>query len=182
MEPMKNLCGLIPESLHKRLMEGKSPEMTNGEFLSKILTAYLDQPATAKQEQRTLAVQISDDMFQRLKSYLDAHAPLTQKALVQSLLNQALDQWEHGEEPLQSAVLQDNKKERTLAIAMPESLFHRVEQYVEAHNGVSKRVFVVGLVAQELQSWLMEQSPDEVQDQEFGPDQDEQGFGMSMTM
>ena len=29
MEPMKNLCGLIPESLHKRLMEGKSPEMTN---------------------------------------------------------------------------------------------------------------------------------------------------------
>lgn len=147
-----------------------------------VLTTYLDQPATAKQEQRTLAVQISDDMFQRLKSYLDAHAPLTQKALVQSLLNQALDQWEHGEEPLQSAVLQDNKKERTLAIAMPESLFHRVEQYVEAHNGVSKRVFVVGLVAQELQSWLMEQSPDEVQDQEFGPDQDEQGFGMSMTM
>ena len=156
MEPMKNLCGLIPESLHKRLMEGKSPEMTNGEYLTKILTTYLDQPATAKQEQRTLAVQISDDMFQRLKSYLDAHAPLTQKALVQSLLNQALDQWEHGEEPLQSAVLQDNKKERTLA--------------------------VVGLVAQELQSWLMEQSPDEVQDQEFGPDQDEQGFGMSMTM
>ena len=182
MEPMKNLCGLIPESLHKRLMEGKSPEMTNGEYLTKILTTYLDQPATAKQEQRTLAVQISDDMFQRLKSYLDAHAPLTQKALVQSLLNQALDQWEHGEEPLQSAVLQDNKKERTLAIAMPESLFHRVEQYVEAHNGVSKRACVVGLVAQELQSWLMEQSPDEVQDQEFGPDQDEQGFGMSMTM
>ena len=173
MEPMKNLCGLIPKSLHKRLMEGKSPEMTNGEYLTKILTTYLDQPATAKQEQRTLAVQISDDMFQRLKSYLDAHAPLTQKALVQ---------WEHGEEPLQSAVLQDNKNERTLAIAMPESLFHRVEQYVEAHNGVSKRVFVVGLVAQELQSWLMEQSPDEVQDQEFGPDQDEQGFGMSMTM
>ena len=26
MEPMKNLCGLIPESLHKRLMEGKDPE------------------------------------------------------------------------------------------------------------------------------------------------------------
>lgn len=140
MEPMKNLCGLIPESLHKRLMEGKSPEMTNGEYLTKILTTYLDQPATAKQEQRTLAVQISDDMFQRLKSYLDAHAPLTQKALVQSLLNQALDQWEHGEEPLQSAVLQDNKKERTLAIAMPESLFHRVEQYVEAHNGVRRDV------------------------------------------
>ncbi len=110
--------------------------MTNGEYLTKILTTYLDQPATAKQEQRTLAVQISDDMFQRLKSYLDAHAPLTQKALVQSLLNQALDQWEHGEEPLQSAVLQDNKKERTLAIAMPNlfstalsSMWRRIMAY-----------------------------------------------------
>ena len=41
MEPMKNLCGLIPESLHKRLMEGKSPEMTNGEYLTKILTCLL---------------------------------------------------------------------------------------------------------------------------------------------
>lgn len=158
MEPMKNLCGLIPESLHKRLMEGKDPEMTNGEYLTKVLTAYLDQPTTAKQEQRTLAVQISEDMFQQLKSYLDAHSPLTQKALVQSLLNQALDQWEQGEEPLQDATLQDNKKERTLAIAMPESLFHRVEQYVEAHNGVSKRAFVVGLVTHELQSWSMEQA------------------------
>lgn len=69
MEPMKNLCGLIPESLHKRLMEGKDPEMTNGEYLTKVLTAYLDQPTTAKQEQRTLAVQISEDMFQQLKSY-----------------------------------------------------------------------------------------------------------------
>ena len=87
MEPMKNLCGLIPESLHKRLMEAKSPEMTIGEYLTKVLTAYLDQPATTKQEQRTLAVQISEDMFQQLKSYLDYHAPLSQKALVQNLLN-----------------------------------------------------------------------------------------------
>lgn len=188
MEPMKNLCGLIPESLHKRLMEGKDPEMTNGEYLTKILTAYLDQPATAKPDKRTLAVQISEDMFQQLKSYLDAHSPLTQKALVQNLLNQALDQWEQGEEPLQDATLQDNKKERTLAIAMPETLFQRVEQYLEAHNGVSKRAFVVGLVSQELRSWELEQyegeaqEQDETQDQELDPEQDEQGFGMSMTM
>lgn len=143
MEPMKNFCGLIPESIHMRVMADKGPEMTNGEYLTKVFTAHLDQPTTAKQDQRTLAVQISEDMFQQLKSYLDAHSPLTQKALVQNLLNQALDQWEQGEEPLQDATLQDNKKERTLAIAMPETLFQRVEQYLEAHNrsdkGVSQR-------------------------------------------
>ena len=133
--------------------------------------------------QKTKRASVTTDPS-RMKQQLikNGSTPEDASEALQSLLNQALDQWEHGEEPLQSAVLQDNKKERTLAIAMPESLFHRVEQYVEAHNGVSKRVFVVGLVAQELQSWLMEQSPDEVQDQEFGPDQDEQGFGMSMTM
>ena len=155
--------------------------MTNGEYLTKILTTYLDQPATAKQEQRTLAVQISDDMFQRLKSYLDAHAPLTQKALVQSLLNQALDQWEHGEEPLQSAVLQDNKKERTLAIAMPESLFHRVEQYVEAHKWRIQTSFVVGWWHRK--SNLVEWNKARRSTRSgIRPDQDEQGFGMSMTI
>ena len=46
MEPMKNLCGLIPKSLHKRLMEGKSPEMTNGEYLTKILTTYVSSALT----------------------------------------------------------------------------------------------------------------------------------------
>ena len=107
---------------------------------------------------------------------------LSQKALVQNLLNQALDQWEQGEEPLQNATLLDNKKERTLAIAMPETLFHRVEQYLEAHSGMSKRAFVAGLVAQELQAWEMEQDQNEAQDQDFDPEQDEQGFGMSMTM
>lgn len=188
MEPMKNFCGLIPESIHMRVMADKGPEMTNGEYLTKVFTAHLDQPTTAKQDQRTLAVQISEDMFQQLKSYLDAHSPLTQKAHVQNLLNQALDQWEQGEEPLQDATLQDNKKERTLAIAMPETLFQRVEQYLEAHNGVSKRAFVVGLVSQELRSWELEQyegeaqEQDETQDQELDLEQDEQGFGMSMTM
>ena len=89
-----------------------------------------------------------------------------------------MDQWEKGEEPLLDSTLSDNKKERTLAIAMPEPLFHRVEQYLQAHSGVSKRAFVVGLVAQELQSWEMEQE----HNQEVDLEQDNQVFGMSMTM
>ena len=48
MEPMKNLCGLIPESLHKRLMEGKDPEMTNGEYLTKVLTIWTSLPQRSR--------------------------------------------------------------------------------------------------------------------------------------
>ena len=47
---------------------------------------------------------------------------------------------------------------------------------------MSKRAFVAGLVAQELQAWEMEPDQNEAQDQGFDPEQDEQGFGMSMTM
>ena len=68
------------------------------------------------------------------------------------------------------------------------TLFQRVEQYLGAHNGVSKRAFVVGLVSQELRFWELKQyqgeaqEQDGTQDQELDPEQDEQGFGMSMTM
>lgn len=69
MEPMKNLCGLIPESLHKRLMEGKDPEMTNGEYLTKVLTAYLDQPTNRCFTQTIYGMEIQMNM-QKKHSYL----------------------------------------------------------------------------------------------------------------
>ena len=173
MEPMKNLCGLIPESLHKRLMEGKDPEMTNGEYLTKVLTAYLDQPA-AKPEQRTLAVQISEGMFQQIKAYLADHKPLTQKAMAVGLVEQALDQWAHDEDPFPYNLDLDNGRDRTLAFAVPVDLFQQVEQYLSDHTGMSKRSFLVGIVAKELHSWEMEQDQDEAQHHQAEQMQDEQ--------
>ena len=40
MENLKNLCGQIPESLHKRVLEDKGPDITNGEYLTGVLTEY----------------------------------------------------------------------------------------------------------------------------------------------
>ena len=116
-EKMKNLCGLIPESLHQRLMEAKNPEMTNGEYLTMVLTAYLDQPAS-KQEQRTLAIQVSEGMFQQIKAYLADHKHLTQKAMVVGLIKQAIQDWKQGEEPFSGTLPLDNGKDRTLAFAV----------------------------------------------------------------
>lgn len=173
MEQMKNLCGMIPESLHNRLMEGKDPNMTNGEYLTKVLTAYLDQPA-AKPEQRTLAVQISEGMFQQIKAYLADHKPLTQKAMAVGLVEQALDQWAHDEDPFPYNLDLDNGRDRTLAFAVPVDLFQQVEQYLSDHTGMSKRSFLVGIVAKELHSWEMEQDQDEAQHHQAEQMQDEQ--------
>lgn len=173
MEQMKNLCGMIPESLHNRLMEGKDPHMTNGEYLTKVLTAYLDQPA-AKPEQRTLAVQISEGMFQQIKAYLDDHKPLTQKAMAVGLVEQALDHWAHGEDPFPYSLDLDNGRDRTLAFAVPVNLFQQVEKYLSDHSGMSKRSFLVGIVTQELHAWEMEQDQDEAQYHQAEQTQDEQ--------
>lgn len=40
MENLKNLCGQIPEALHKRVLEDKGPDVTNGDYLTKVLTEY----------------------------------------------------------------------------------------------------------------------------------------------
>lgn len=175
MEQMKNLCGMIPESLHNRLMAGKDPNMTNGEYLTKVLTAYLDQPAV-KPEQRTLAVQISEGMFQQIKAYLDDHKPLTQKAMAVGLIEQALDQWDHDEDPFPYNLDLDNGRDRTLAFAVPVDLFQQVEQYLSDHTGMSKRSFLVGIVAKELHAWEMEQeqNQDEAQYHQAEQMQDEQ--------
>ena len=118
------------------LMEGKSPEMTNGEYLTKILTTYLDQPATAKQEQRTLPFrsQMTCSAAEVLPGCSCAPHPKGTGSEPFESGTGSVGTW-RGTAP--ECGPQDNKKERTLAIAMPESLFHRVEQYVEAHNGVS---------------------------------------------
>lgn len=173
MEQMKNLCGMIPESLHNRLMAGKDPNMTNGEYLTKVLTAYLDQPAV-KPEQRTLAVQISEGMFQQIKAYLDDHKPLTQKAMAVGLIEQALDQWDHDEDPFPYNLDLDNGRDRTLAFAVPVDLFQQVEQYLSDHTGMSKRSFLVGIVTQELHAWEMERNQDEAQYHQAEQTQDEQ--------
>ena len=34
MENLKNLCGQIPEALHKRVLEDKGPDVTNGDYLT----------------------------------------------------------------------------------------------------------------------------------------------------
>ena len=175
MEQMKNLCGMIPESLHNRLMEGKDPNMTNGEYLTKVLTAYLDQPGV-KPEQRTLAVQISEGMFQQIKAYLDDHKPLTQKAMAVRLVEQALDQWVHDEDPFPYNLDLDNGRDRTLAFAVPVDLFQQVEQYLSDHTGMTKRSFLVGIVTKELHAWEMEQeqNQDEAQYHQAEQMQDEQ--------
>lgn len=100
MEKLKNLCGQIPEELHNKVRtEQESLGLTLGKYLEQVLTAHFAAPAPAvRGGDRTLAFQVPEVLFQRVKQYLEAHKPLSQKAFVVGLLENALIKWEHGEE------------------------------------------------------------------------------------
>ena len=99
MEKFKNLCGQIPEELHNKVRtEQESLGLTLGKYLEQVLTAHFAAPAPAvRGGDRTLAFQVPEALFQRVKQYLEAHKPLSQKAFVVGLLENALTKWERGE-------------------------------------------------------------------------------------
>ena len=157
MEKLKNLCGQIPEELHNKVRtEQESLGLTLGKYLEQVLTAHFAAPAPAD---RTLAFQVPEVLFQRVKQYLEAHKPLSQKAFVVGLLENALIKWERGEE-ISSGMntIGKGEKERTLAVVVPCELFERVKGCLAAHGSMSQRDFVLGLIEQEVSGWENQQA------------------------
>lgn len=208
MEKLKNLCGQIPEELHSKVREEQEAlGLTLGKYLEQVLTAHFTAPApaAARSGDRTLAFQVPEELFQRVKQYLDGHKPLSQKAFVVGLIENALTRWEAGNEvSAGSNTIGRGGKERTLAVVVPSELFERVKGYLSAHGSLSQRDFVLGLIEQEVSGWenqqAMEQSMDAAQetvdeaisdvdatqplseDEPLSEDMDEEPAGPSMAM
>ena len=98
MEPTKNLCAQIPESLHARVRdEQEHLVQTLGAYITQILTEHFEQKEKGgkamSENTRTLAFQVSEDLFGRLKAYLAAHH-VSQRQFVLGLIEEALEKWE----------------------------------------------------------------------------------------
>ena len=98
MEPTKNLCAQIPESLHARVREEQEHlGQTLGAYITQILTEHFEQKEKGgkamSENTRTLAFQVSEDLFGRLKAYLAAHH-ISQRQFVLGLIEEALEKWE----------------------------------------------------------------------------------------
>ena len=98
MEPTKNLCAQIPESLHARVREEQEHlGQTLGAYITQILTEHFEQREKGGKAMsgnaRTLAFQVSEDLFGRLKAYLAAHH-VSQRQFVLGLIEEALEKWE----------------------------------------------------------------------------------------
>ena len=72
MEQTKNLCAQIPISLHTRIREEQTrSEQSLSEYITEILTQCFEG-GSSMAGTRTLAVQIPEELFQKLKAHLTA--------------------------------------------------------------------------------------------------------------
>lgn len=108
MAEKKNLCAMIPIALHQRVSECKDAEgMTTSEYIEKLLIEYYEMKKnggniTMANGSRTMAFQISEELFKRIKAHLDRESVrtgkrLTQRDFVLGLIEAALDEAERNE-------------------------------------------------------------------------------------
>ena len=93
-ENTKNLCAQIPESLHAKVQERQETSgQTLGQYMTWLITTFYDQEGktTMKENQRTVAFQVSTELFEQFKAYLKRKG-IKQNAFFLDCIRQALEE------------------------------------------------------------------------------------------
>ena len=126
MEQRKNLCAQVPLSLHNRVTEAREQlGQTTAEYITDLLTEYYEMKenggntAMTNGKNRTLAFQIEEALFQRIKAHLERESvrlgrKVTQREFVLNaiigVLNMAepMDVDESGAAPCEAPDVQED--------------------------------------------------------------------------
>ena len=118
MAQTKNLCAQISLDLHQKICEGREQAgLTTAQYITNLLTEYFEMKENGGNEimtnekTRTMAFQIGETLFQRIKAHLDRETArtgrkLTQREFVLGLIETAL---EEAEREAQDAEAAENK-------------------------------------------------------------------------
>ena len=102
----KNLCAQISIDLHRKICDAKDQAgLTTAQYITNLLTEYFEMKenggtaAMTNITSRTMAFQISEELFLRIKAHLDRETArtghkLTQREFVLGLIEQALNEAE----------------------------------------------------------------------------------------
>ena len=95
MADKKNLCAQIDTALHARVrQEQEQSGKTLSEFVEQLITDYYKMKGTKMTgDMRTMAIQLPEELFERLKAYLKRNN-LKQKQFIIGLIEDALEQGE----------------------------------------------------------------------------------------
>ena len=105
MAQTKNLCAQVPIDLHALVCEAREAAgQTTSEYITQLLIEYFDMKKNGgyktMAKTRTLAFQIPEEFFQRIKAHLERETArtgkkLTQREFILGLVEAALDGAEH---------------------------------------------------------------------------------------
>jgi len=95
MNDKVNLCAMLPRELYEKVTEERGArEQTLTQYVEQILKEHFEGKAGKNiTTNRTLAFQVSEELFQRIKEYLKQNG-VTQREFVIGLIEEALDAWE----------------------------------------------------------------------------------------
>lgn len=108
MPETKNLCAQINLDLHRKISEAREQAgQTTSQYITALITEYFKLKETGGNDtmitgkNRTLAFQIDEELFQRIKNHLDRESArlgrkFTQREFVLDLIEQALAEAEAG--------------------------------------------------------------------------------------
>ena len=106
MAATKNLCAQISLDLHQKISEAKEAAgLTTAQYITNLLTEYFTMKENggndtmANNNTRTMAFQIPEELFQRIKTHLERETrrtgrKLTQREFVLGLIEEALNEAE----------------------------------------------------------------------------------------
>ena len=105
MATTKNLCAQISLDLHQKISEGKEAAgLTTAQYITNLLLEYYEMKENGgkmimSNNSRTMAFQIPEDLFQRIKAHLERETQrtgrkLTQREFVLGLIEEALNEAE----------------------------------------------------------------------------------------
>ena len=106
MAEMKNICGKIPVELHEKVRaEIEEKETSTQIFIRQVIEEHfnrLENKGEESMEKRTLAVQITEELFQRVK-WVVAKEGIKQKDFIIRIIEKAVEEveakWQELEQP-----------------------------------------------------------------------------------
>lgn len=110
MAEMKNICGKIPVELHEKVRaEIEERETSTQIFIRQVIGEHfnrLENKGEESMEKRTLAVQVTEELFQRVK-WVVAKEGIKQKDFIIRIIEKAVEEveakWQELEQPEETA-------------------------------------------------------------------------------
>ena len=132
MAEMKNICGKIPVELHEKVRaEIEEKETSTQIFIRQVIEEHfnrLEGKGEESMEKRTLAVQVTEELFQRVK-WVVAKEGIKQKDFIIRIIEKAVEEveakWQELEQPEET--VETDRLEEAEEISEEESAEEGIE-------------------------------------------------------